>query len=273
VEETEPTSRDLDALGDEERRRRSGSFGGAAEHYERFRPGPPVEAVEWMLPRDPGTVVDLGAGTGAMTRLLVGRARRVLAVEPDPRMRDVLERAVPGATALDGRGEAIPVPDGTVDAVLASSSWHWMEPAAALTEVARVLVPGGTMGAVWAGPDFDGPFMQQARALLLGPVRDAGDLRTSVLDPVRQGSALVIPDGFAFAPVEHHVHRWEVSLTAEDLVGLLGTLSWVILMDDERRDRLFDDARRLLREGLDLHGDTTVAVTYRSDAYRTNAAS
>ena len=92
------------------------------------------------------TVVDLGAGTGALTRLLVGRADEVVAVEPDDRMRAVLTEAVPGSRAVAGRGEAIPLPDASVDAVVASSSWHWMDPVPTLLEVGRVLVPGGVAG-------------------------------------------------------------------------------------------------------------------------------
>ena len=155
-------------LSAETKAARASSFGGAASLYERYRPGPPVEAVEWVLPERVGTAVDLGAGTGALTRLLVGRADEVVAVEPDDRMRAVLAEAVPGARAVAGRGEAIPLPDDSVDAVLASSSWHWMETVPTLQEVARVLVPGGVVSAMWSGPDPDAGLVAQAQALLAG---------------------------------------------------------------------------------------------------------
>ncbi len=132
----------LSHLTADEKAVRSNTFGAVASHYERFRPGPPVGAVDWILGDSDGRVVDLGAGTGALTRLLVGRCEEVIAVEPDVRMRSVLEAEVPEALALEGRGESIPVEDGTVDAVLASSSWHWMDPVPTLREVGRVLVPG-----------------------------------------------------------------------------------------------------------------------------------
>ncbi len=142
----------------------AGSFGGIAGHYERFRPGPPEAAVDWYLPQRVGRVVDLGAGTGALTRLLVDRADDVVAVEPDDRMRAVLAAQVPGARALPGSGEAVPLADGCADAVIASTSWHWMDPASALAEAARVLVPGGCLGALWTGADPDGPFLSEARS-------------------------------------------------------------------------------------------------------------
>ena len=164
-------------LSPETKAARASSFGGAASHYERYRPGPPLQAVDWVLPEavPVGTVVDLGAGTGALTRLLVGRADEVVAVEPDDRMRAVLAEAVPGARAVAGRGEAIPLPDASVDAVLASSSWHWMDTVPTLEEVARVLVPGGTLAVMWSGPDPDAGLVAQAQALLRGDGEGEGE--------------------------------------------------------------------------------------------------
>ena len=89
-------------------------------------------------------------------------------MEPDDRMRAVLTASVPGVRAVAGRGESIPLPDASADAVLASSSWHWMDPVPTLLEVGRVLVPGGTLAAVWSGPDPEAGLISQARALLGG---------------------------------------------------------------------------------------------------------
>jgi len=283
---TEPDPIDVDdarsMLGPGERAIRASSFGGVASLYERYRPGPPLAAVEWLLPTRVARVVDLGAGTGALTRLLIDRADDVVAVEPDDRMRSVLTQRVPYARAVTGRGESMPIPDCCADAVLASSSWHWMDPIPTLNEVARVLVPGGTLGAVWSGPDAQGPFMMQAQALLAeqsqravhadvrngvddGPDRLAGMI---VGDAARAPSALEIPDGLAFDPPEHEVFRWDVALNADELIGLLGTLSWIITMSDDRRERIIGEARRLLRELLGVDGEVTVDVTFRADAWR-----
>ena len=124
-------------LTDEEKAQRSGSFGAVADLYERYRPGPPLEIVEWFVPTPVARAVDLGAGTGALTRLLAARADEVVAVEPDERMRAVLGDVVPNARAVDGRGEAIPLGDGTADAVAASSSWHWMHARSIVRRAAR----------------------------------------------------------------------------------------------------------------------------------------
>jgi SAM-dependent methyltransferase len=87
------------------------SFGSVAADYDRYRPSPPPQALDWIIPPDASAILDLAAGTGVVTRKLVGRAARVYAVEPDERMRAVLAARCPGAEVLDGRGEDIPLSD------------------------------------------------------------------------------------------------------------------------------------------------------------------
>src|SRR5215471_11589091 len=94
---------------------RATSFGSVAESYDRVRPGPPGEAVDWLVPAGCRVAVDLAAGTGLFTRALLGRVPRVVAVDPDQRMREVLARRSPGVDVRDGRGEAMPLPDGEAD--------------------------------------------------------------------------------------------------------------------------------------------------------------
>ena len=264
---------------------RSGSFGGVASLYERYRPGPPVAAVDWFLPRHVGRVVDLGAGTGALTRLLVDRADEVVAVEPDDRMRSVLTAEVPGARAVQGRGESMPIPDSCADAVLASSSWHWMDPIPTLHEVARVLVPGGIVGAVWSGPDPEGPFMGQVARPARRPIaaRRRSDDRRSETKTGRTEMSFrtsswatssarhprfELPPGVSFDQPEHEVFTWDVALNADELIGLLGTISFIITLPDQSRERVMAEARRLLRELLGVEGEVTVDVAFRADAYR-----
>ncbi len=257
----------------EQKAERAASFGGVASQYERYRQGPPAEAVEWILPDPVSTVVDLGAGTGALTRLLVGRADEVVAVEPDDRMRAVLSETVPGVRAVTGRGEAMPLPDASADAVIASSSWHWMDPIPTLTEVGRVLVPGGTLAALWSGIDPESALIAQAQALLGGEGSAAVDERNTALkaalnDRSATAQALEIPPGVPFDQPERAVITWDVDLNADELVGLLGTFSWVILMEDEARATLLATARRLLRDVLGVEGDVTVDVGYRAEVWK-----
>ncbi len=265
---------DPPTLTPEQKAERAASFGGVAAHYERYRPGPPAEAVDWILPTGARTVVDLGAGTGGLTRVLVGRVDEVVAIEPDDRMRAVLADAVPEARALAGRGESIPLPDASVDAVVASSSWHWMDLVPTLKEVGRVLVPGGTLGVVWSGPDRDSALLEQAQALLGGDgTSGLGDdaeaaLANAVNDPGAPAQVLEIPDGVPFDQPELTAITWDVDLTADDLIGLLGTFSWVILMDEDARTRLFETARRFLRDSMAVDGASTIEVPYRAEVWR-----
>lgn len=266
----------LSSLSAEEKARLGGSFGGVAPDYARYRPSPPRDAVAWLVPEHVDRIVDLGAGTGALTRLLVDRADDVVAVEPDARMRAVLEAEVPDAHVVDGRGEAIPVPDASADAVLASTSWHWMDPVATLHEVARVLRPGGMLGVLWTGPDPEGALLQQGRAFLTersggrGQQGFGGEL-TRVMQGAaeRPPSTLEIPAGIAFTPPEHDAFTWDVALTTDELIGLLGTFSFVTTLPTDARERLLTEARRLLRDVLGVEGDATVDVGFRCDAFRT----
>ncbi len=261
---------------------RASSFGEVASHYERYRPGPPVAAVDWIVPSRVGRIVDLGAGTGALTRLLIDKADEVIAVEPDERMRSVLVTEVPWINAVMGRGESMSLPDSCADVVVASASWHWMDTVPALHEVARVLVPGGVLGVVWSGPDPEGPFLVQAQALLAqrtqGSAASASDLSHGaggggfvalmMGDARRPPSSLEIPDGVPFDQPGHEVFRWDVALDADDLIGLLGTFSWIITMPEETRRAVIAEARGLLRDLLGVEGDVTVDVAFRADAWR-----
>jgi SAM-dependent methyltransferase len=261
--------------------RRSGSFGAVASTYERFRPGPPPGAIAWMLPDSAKIVVDLGAGTGAMTKDLLGKVDLVMAIEPDDRMREILTSNLSEVTALRGTGESMPLDTSSVDVVLASSSWHWMDADRAMQETARVLVPGGTLGVVWAGPDPDGPFVSQAQAMLTemssgqkGPIANSNrtpDLGREMMDTEnRVETVLRIPHGSLFTQPEQTSFTWDVPLTADELIGLLGTFSWIITMPDDRRAHVISEARRVLRDGLGISGDVTVDIQYRSEAWRTH---
>jgi SAM-dependent methyltransferase len=129
------------------------SFDLAAEEYERTRPDYPDEVLEHVPVPAGATVVDVGAGTGKLTRVLVRRYARVIAVEPLDRMRAILQRVVPEAEALAGRAEQIPLPDGAAEAVFAAQAFHWFATDEAVAEIARVLRSGGVFGDIWNSPD------------------------------------------------------------------------------------------------------------------------
>jgi SAM-dependent methyltransferase len=214
----------------DERAARARSFGSVAEDYDRYRPGPAPAVLDWLLPDGARAVVDMGAGTGALTRLLVDRVPSVIAVEPDPEMRRVLERRVPGATVLEGSAEALPVADGWADAVLGASMWHWVDPPRAFAQAARVLRSGGVLGVLWSTVDRTVPWADELWALLHEePVRHA--------DVQRTRRALIIPADAPFGPAnEPHEVRYATRLALDDLVGLAGTYSQNIVIGAQERE-------------------------------------
>src|SRR4051794_1977829 len=133
------------------------SFDRAADEYERTRPEYPDAVLELLPLGDDAEVLDLGAGTGKLTRVLARRYHRVVAVEPLDGMRAILARVVPEAEALAGRAEEIPLPDAEVDAVFAGQAFHWFANEDALAEIARVLRPGGLFCLVWNSGDESRP--------------------------------------------------------------------------------------------------------------------
>lgn len=144
-------------------------FGAAAGTYERGRPGYPAELIELYgteLGVGPGaTVVDLAAGTGKLTRLLVATGAEVVAVEPVEAMRRELAAVVTEVEVLDGTAEALPLEDSSADVVTVAQAFHWFDAAPALAEIARVLRPGGGLGLVWNERDESVPWVAELSAL------------------------------------------------------------------------------------------------------------
>jgi SAM-dependent methyltransferase len=136
------------------------AFGNTAREYELGRPEWPDELIDRVVGElelgSDATVLDLAAGTGKLTRSLVSRFARVIAVEPDDAMRGVLEEVVPGAEALAGRAESIPLESDSVDAVFTAEAFHWFASPQTVGEIARVLRPGGGLAIFW-NVDFGEP--------------------------------------------------------------------------------------------------------------------
>jgi SAM-dependent methyltransferase len=189
--------------------------------------------VDWLLPQRRDIVVDLAAGTGLLSRALLGKAGRVIAVEPDDRMRAVLQDRSPGVEALAGRGEAIPLPDASVDAVLVSSAWHWLDPDLAVPEIGRVLRDGGRLGVLWSGRDRSIPWLRASEWFQVenrGPAADPGP------GVDRWDSRQVrLPEPGLFVNIETTSFRFNRIMAVPDLIDLLTTYSQVITASDEVR--------------------------------------
>jgi SAM-dependent methyltransferase len=225
------------------------SFGGVAQDYDRYRMGPPARALDWLLPADCASVLDLGAGTGLLTRRLVDRVEEVVAVEPDTRMREVLADRCPRAAVLEGTAEHIPLPRSRVDAVMVSAAWHWMDPARALPEIARVLKPGGTLGVLWTRRDRRVPWIDGLDTF----VRDqlgADDKVERLIQRMNSGPWL--PAGAPFAGVTSHVVTWTAEVTCDDVVAMFATYSRFIALSPVRRRDLASRIEARVRDTAEM---------------------
>jgi SAM-dependent methyltransferase len=155
------------------------AFGQTAREYELGRPLWPEElldrvAGELGLGAD-ATVLDLGAGTGKLTRALLPRFARVAAVEPDEAMLALLKEVVPGAEALRGSAESIPLEDGAVDAVFAAEAFHWFASDESVAEIVRVLRPRGGLVILWnIGLEYD-DMGEEAEAVITEMIERGGE--------------------------------------------------------------------------------------------------
>jgi SAM-dependent methyltransferase len=205
------------------------SFGGVADVYDRARPSYPAEAVDWLLgsPTAPLTVLELGAGTGKLTGILVEAGHRVVATDPSAGMLQVLRGQVPGAIAVAAPAEAIPIPSRSIDVVIAAQAFHWFDHARALPEIARVLRPGGTLALVWNSRDEGVPWVRKLGALIGGG--DRGDL-TALTNPAE--------DSAYFGPVVSEEFRFWQQVRRPDLLDLVRSRSYVAVLPTAERDDL-----------------------------------
>jgi SAM-dependent methyltransferase len=184
-----------------------------ADDYDRLRPGPPADALDWLVPAGCEVAVDLGAGTGLFSRALARRVGQVTAVEPDERMRAVLAARSPGVLVVAGRGEGIPLPDASADAVFVSSAWHWLDPEAAVPEIARVLRDGGRLGVTWTSRDRRVDW-----------VAELDQRRRSR----HQGYDVTLPRHAPFVKLATATFTFTRSMTVDDATGWMGTYSRMI---------------------------------------------
>lgn len=242
---------------DDEVRRHARSFGSVAETYDRGRPSFPTAAAAWLVGSEAATVLELGAGTGKLTRVLVELGHDVHATDPDPEMLAVLRRHLPDVPTSESGAEEIPLPDRSVDVVVVAQAFHWFDHERALPEIARVLRPGGHVALVWNNRNAKIPWVRKLWRILT----DQPELREATEASVK---ALVSSPLFGFVE-EKTFDLWQ-QVNRESLVDLVASRSYISTLADQAREEklaqviaLYDDYGR----GMD-----GMQLPYHSECYR-----
>ena len=235
------------------------TFGAHAEEYERARPEWPEEAARWLVPEGAELVVELGAGTGKLTRALASLGVRVVAVEPDPRMLSVLHER--GLEGLEGSAEAIPLGSGDADAVVAGSALHWFDLDAALPEFRRVLKPGGRFAFGWNHRDVRHPTIAAMSDVIYAsrPSRQTSGWQ-------RRDWPRAVTESGLFRDVEQalfeHVHELPRAALEDHLLSYSGLAA---LSD---RGPVFDEVAEIIDRDPSLRDGDLLRLPFVVDAYR-----
>jgi SAM-dependent methyltransferase len=232
------------------------SFGSRASSYQRMRPSYPQAAVDFVLHgRPPGRLLDVGAGTGKLTQVLLEHTDQVVAVEPDPQMRVEFAQALPTVELLAGSAERLPLPDASVDAIFAGQAFHWFPRPDADRELARVLRPGGVVGLIWNLPDPTVPWVPELYRALRQPEPPWSSDYTDL-------------DGTLFTSGEQHCTPWTYQLPGlAGLRDLVHTWSWVITRPVAEQHAIDQRLRILASRYAELQGET-IGFPHRTHAVR-----
>jgi SAM-dependent methyltransferase len=239
-------------------------FARATDAYERGRPGFAGEVVAFLreeLRLGPGVrLLELGAGTGKLTRLLAQLGPDILVVEPVQEMLARLLEHVPQAERVGGTAEAVELPDDSVDAIVAAQAFHWFDAPVALREMHRVLGPDGGVGLVWNRRDESEEWVARL---------------SSIIEPHRAGTP-----GYAqgrwrepfdsttlFTPLQHHRFRYLQELTPDGVVDRVASISFVASLPDAQRAGVLDEVRALVDSHPATAGRDPIELPYVTDVY------
>ncbi len=200
------------------------SFGGVADSYDRGRPSYPADAAKWLVGDEPVSVLELGAGTGKLTEVLVRLGHDVFATDPDDAMLDILSEKLPDVRATSGTAEQIPTGDSLYDVVVVGQAFHWFDHTKALAEIGRVLKTDGRLAVIQNERDERIPWVRKLGTLI--GKQDGGFDPTQILD-----------DSGLFSAVESQTFRhWQV-VDRHSIQDLVQSRSNIATLEPEAQDR------------------------------------
>ncbi len=236
----------------------------ASDSYVKGRPDYPPALRDWLRTAvgiQPGLpVLELGAGTGKFTPLLLDTGAQVLAVDPVPQMLDRLREQVPAATALLGTAEAVPLPAASVAVVVCAQAFHWFANRAALAEIHRVLQPGGRLALVWNVRDARVPWVARLDAIVNAHEGDAPRYRSG-----QWRQAFPHP---GFGPLHEQVFAHAHTGAVDDVIRRrVASTSFISALPAAQRAEVDAQLQQLIHSEPALQGPGPVSVPYRCVAF------
>jgi SAM-dependent methyltransferase len=207
-------------------------------------------------------VLELGAGTGKLTEMLVPTGARITAVEPVTAMREALAAACPTVRVVDGTAEDLPVGDATADAAVAAQAFHWFDGERALPEIHRCLRPGARLGLIWNVRDEASDWSERLTAIFDRLAGDGPRYRDMRWREPFERTAL-------FGPLHHQVAYHVHEVSREAFVDRVLSVSYVASAPEAERERVLAEVHELLDTDPELAGRERLIVPYRTDVYWT----
>lgn len=224
-------------------------FDGSAATYEKARPTYPQDAFE-ALTRGCGigpgrTVLDLAAGTGKLTRLLMPTGATVLAAEPVGGMRAQLVAALPDLPVVAATAEALPFTDASLDVVVVAQAFHWFDLEVAAAEIARTLRPDGALGLIWNERDTREPWVAELSEIIRWDERERWEVpHTTEVDWTEAFADAETP----FAGLQRFDTAHAQEMDADLLVDRVLSTSYLARSDQEVQDDVKAKVRDLVAD-------------------------
>jgi SAM-dependent methyltransferase len=239
-------------------------FQKAPEVYESGRPDFPPEAIRYLakhLSIDSAShVLELGAGTGKLTRLLVPLGCHITAVEPVEGMRRKFASLLPEVFLMAGTAESLPLEAETVDVVLVATAFHWFDYAKALVEIHRVLKPGGWLGLLWNVRDESAPWVAQLAKIIEPYEGDTPRYKTFQWKKVFDETVL-------FTPLQKTEFPFIQMGNIQTVLDRTRSVSFVAALKPIEQEKVLDAVRQMLEIDYGVKPQAVLDIPYRTDLF------